>query len=140
MKKVIIGKRCTPSEIVRHDVATVTRIVVTYGGRNETWYASSIVDIDVDFISIVTVDKRIISLGKQYIVSKEEMMVVRVEADETAFRAANRAIYQNDTSENLPEKCLRVSYYWVLSNQEFEIVDRNEPIESDSHLIVFPEK
>ena len=87
MKILKVGKFCSPSTVISHEVLNMKRILVTYGGgmggtRSE-YYTSKIKKVG-ETLKVVTVDNKKLSLNPRFIVEIEDTKVLKVVTDVTA--------------------------------------------------------
>jgi len=122
METLKFGKICTPSELVEGTIVNATRIVSSFGGgmggARNTYYAL-MVDNTMKPLetTIKTVDGRTIKLGYKFIVSQEEVRLLKIIHDVTDHRN-----YNVDNSRRV-KKAVTTEYHVLYGNEEFEITN-----------------
>jgi len=95
-KKIIIGCPHSPLKRIATEEIPVTKVLITYGGgmggSSGTYYATRRSDISDKKIKILTIDGRIIDIGTNFIVTEEDVIIVKNQyerPDTTTFYTYN---------------------------------------------------
>ena len=86
-KKIIIGKPCSPSKLVKIEDLSLIKIKLTYGGgmggANRTLYVEEIQSETEKELVVKTFDNEIVTINKDYIVYREPIKAVLHVTDST---------------------------------------------------------
>jgi hypothetical protein len=96
MRTLLVGKPCSPSETISHEVIEMKRVLITYGGgmggANKEYYTKKIYKEQAinGGWNIETIDGKIIQLMPNFIVEVEETKVLKLVTDVTGHRNYNK--------------------------------------------------
>jgi hypothetical protein len=96
MRTLLVGKPCSPSETISHEVIEMKRVLITYGGgmggANKEYYTKKIYKEQAinGGWNIETIDGKIIQLMPNFIVEVEETKVLKLVTDVTRHRNYNK--------------------------------------------------
>jgi hypothetical protein len=115
-----IGKSCTPSTILSHDLINVTKIKVTFGGgmggANMNLYCTSIEDIENGFKKLNLITGDTMNVNSNFIVYTKKGKIVKLISDITAHLNA-----KNKSSNS--KQVLKIEYIKIFNGENYEIVD-----------------
>jgi len=118
-KKIKIGLTCVPCKVIDKQELEAEEILVSYGGgmggANVKYYASWRDDLtdDDDFCSITTLTGKVITIGKKWIVSFEDIKLQMVKYDCTEQR--------NSQKNRACKSCIETYYYIIRADEVAEI-------------------
>jgi hypothetical protein len=127
MRKIEIGKSCSPSKIVSKEQIKCQRVLVSYGGgmggANKSYYATKIQKeqaLQGRWI-LKLLDGRTIDVNPSFIVENEEINVVKIVSDITEHLNFNKS------KEKCVGKTLETEYICLNVNEEAVFVDKHTP-------------
>ena len=120
MKKYVIGKNCSPSKIIDYSEFKVKQVLISYSKLHQYYYGE-VID-NFDSILIKCIDNREITFNKRFLVSIEDVNLVKVIFDETDWE---------NFSEKKVDKKVKVDFFKFYANEEYSI-DENK--RNDSYM------
>lgn len=122
-ENLIIGKTCSPSEIVGHSVIILNVVLVSYFANNVTYYCTDVKKpLPKDyFYKLTLLDGDVKEVNPRFIVEMEEITTVKVVSDVTNHRHFNELNYN---------KAYRINYFKLKDGENYEIVDNDVPPEN----------
>jgi hypothetical protein len=98
MRTLLVGKPCSPSETISHEVIEMKRVLITYGGgmggAHKQYYTKEIRKEQAinGSWNIETIDGKKIQLMPNFIVEVEETKVLKLVTDVTGHRNYNKKV------------------------------------------------
>ena len=96
MRTLLVGKPCSPSETISHEVIEMKRVLISYGGGiggvNKQYYTKKLYKEQAinGSWNIETIDGKKIQLMPNFIVEVEETKVLKLVTDVTEHRNYNK--------------------------------------------------
>lgn len=129
MKKLLIGKDCSPARMVSHKEMNVQKVLVTFGGgmggANKTYYCESIVR-NPEFYDLKLISGELKQVNPTYIVEIGSAKLVKVVVDVTGHSHFNSIG---------AKKCTRTMITELLYGQEYEVVETTNSSRNDQVIL-----
>jgi hypothetical protein len=98
MKTLLVGKPCSPSDTISHEVIEMKRVLISYGGgmggANKEYYTKEIRKEQAinGSWNIETIDGKKIQLMPNFVVEVEETKVLKLVTDVTNFKNYSKVV------------------------------------------------